>query len=44
MSVAPIDRRTLIGLAIAAVLPMVPVLLIATPVDELIRTVVKLLA
>jgi hypothetical protein len=44
MSVAPIDKRTLIGLAIAAVLPMVPVLLMATPVDELIRTVVKLLA
>ncbi len=44
MSVAPIDKRTLIWLAIAAVLPMVPVLLLGTPADELIRTVMKLLA
>jgi hypothetical protein len=43
MRVAPIDKRTLIGSAIAAVLPMVPVLILGTPADQLIRTVLKLL-
>jgi hypothetical protein len=44
MRVAPIDKPTLIGLAIAAVLPMAPVLIRGTPADQLIRTVLKLLA
>jgi hypothetical protein len=38
-----IDKRTLIALAIAAVLPMVPVILFATPADELVRAVLKML-
>jgi len=44
MRVAPIDKGTLIGLAIAAVLPIAPVLILGTPADQLIRTVFKLLA
>jgi hypothetical protein len=44
LSAAPIDRRTLIGLAVAAVLPMAPVLILGTPADQLIRTVLKLIA
>jgi len=39
----PLDRRTLTALVIAAALPMVPVILIATPIDELIRGVLKIL-
>jgi hypothetical protein len=44
MRVVPIDKGTLIGLAGAAVLPMVPVLLFGTPADQLIQTLAKLLA
>jgi hypothetical protein len=44
MRAAPVDKATLIGLTIAGVLPMVPVLVLGTPADELIRTVLKLLA
>jgi hypothetical protein len=44
MRTAPIDKGTLIGLAIAAALPMAPVLILGTPADQLIRTVLKLLA
>jgi len=43
MRVAPIDKHTLIGAPIAAVLPMVPVLIFGTPANQLIRTVLKLL-
>jgi len=44
MGPVPIDKPTLINLAIAAALPMVPVVLLATPADELIRLVLKMLA
>ena len=44
MRVAPLDNTTLLNLALAAVLPMAPVLLLATPADELIETVWNLLA
>jgi len=44
MRFIPLDRRTLIVLALAAALPMAPVILIVTPVNELIRDVIKLLA
>jgi hypothetical protein len=44
MRLAPVARSTLVGLAIAAVLPMIPVLVLGTPADELIRTLWKLLA
>jgi hypothetical protein len=40
----PIDKRTLIGLATAAALPLVPTLILATPTDELIRTLFRFLA
>jgi len=44
MRMAPIDKGTLIGLAVAAVLPMAPVLILGTPADQLIGAVLKLLA
>jgi hypothetical protein len=43
MTPVPISRRTLIELAVAAALPMVPVILFATPAEELIRAVLKML-
>ena len=43
MSVVPIDKPTLITLAVAAALPMLPVVFIATPTNELIRIVLKML-
>ena len=43
MRAVPIDKGTLIGLAVAAALPMVPVLILGTPADQIIRTVVKFL-
>jgi hypothetical protein len=42
MGLVPIDKPTLITLAISAALPMVPVVLYATPADQLIR-IVKML-
>jgi hypothetical protein len=43
MRIVPIGKRTLAVLAVAATLPMVPVILYATPADELVRTVAKML-
>src|SRR5262249_13877 len=43
MGVIPIDNQTLLTLALAAALPMLPVVLFVTPVDELIRLVLKML-
>jgi len=43
MGLVPIDKPTLVTLAAAAALPMVPVVLYATPADELVRTVLKML-
>jgi len=43
MSIVPIDKPTLITLALAAALPMLPVVFIATPTNELIRLVLKML-
>jgi hypothetical protein len=43
MIAVPIGRRTLIELALAAVLPMIPVILFATPADQLIHAVLKML-
>jgi hypothetical protein len=37
MRLVPIDKPTLIALAVSAVLPMVPVVLYAIPAPELIR-------
>jgi hypothetical protein len=44
MRVVPIDKRTLIGLALAAALPMAPVLLLGTPADQMIQALWNLLA
>ncbi len=43
MQPVPLDRRTLAALVIAAALPMVPVILIVTPVNVLIEDVLKML-
>ncbi len=44
MRVVPIDRPTLISLAVAAALPMAPVVLFETPANELVKIVLKMLA
>ena len=44
MRIVPIDKPTLISLAVAAGLPMLPVVLFATPANELIGAVLKMLA
>jgi hypothetical protein len=44
MKIVPIDKPTLISLTVAAGLPMVPVVLFATPAHELIGAVLKMLA
>jgi hypothetical protein len=44
MQLVPIDKPTLIALAISAALPMVPVVFYATPMDELVRALLKMLA
>jgi hypothetical protein len=43
MRLVPIDRPTLVTLAISAALPMLPVVLYATPTDELVRATLKML-
>ena len=43
MSYIPIDKPTLIGLTVAALLPMIPVIVFATPVNDLMRLIVKTL-
>jgi len=44
MRPVPINKNTLIALALAAVLPFVPVVLLVTPADELVKAVLKMLA
>jgi hypothetical protein len=44
MRVVPINRSTLIVLVASAAAPMVPLIVLATPADELIRIVLKMLA
>ena len=43
MRLVPIDRPTLVTLAVSAALPMLPVVLYATPADELVRATLKML-
>jgi hypothetical protein len=43
MGIVPIDKPTLVTLAFAAALPMIAVALYATPTEELIRVVLKML-
>jgi len=43
MGLVPINKPTLVTLAVAAAVPMLPVVLYATPADELIRAVLKML-
>jgi hypothetical protein len=44
MRLVPVTKPTLITLAIAAALPMVPIIVLVTPTAELIHVVVKMLA
>jgi membrane protein YdbS with pleckstrin-like domain len=44
MRLVPVTKPTLITLAVAAALPMVPVVLFATPTNEILRVVLKMLA
>jgi hypothetical protein len=43
MKVILIDKKILLGLAIPVILPLLPLIVIATPADELVRAVLKLL-
>lgn len=43
MNIVPIDKPTLISLAVAGALPVIPVILIFTPADEIVHAVVKML-
>jgi len=44
MRVIPVDKRTFLVLAVAAALPLIPMLIFVTPTDQLIRTLLKFLA
>jgi len=44
MRLVPVTKPTLITLALAAALPMVPVVVFATPTSELLRVVMRMLA
>jgi hypothetical protein len=43
MRIAPISRRILMALAIPALLPMLPLVLFAFPIDTLVESLVKML-
>lgn len=43
MKVVLIDKKVLLGLAIPVTLPMIPLIVMATPMDQLVRAVLKLL-
>jgi len=43
MKVVLIDKRVLASLALGAILPMLPMIIIATPTEELVRAVLRLL-
>jgi hypothetical protein len=43
MKIVLIEKNLFFGLAVSAVLPMIPLIIIATPADQLIRAVLKLL-
>jgi hypothetical protein len=43
MGIVPIDKPTLVTLALAAALPMVPVLLLVTPANAVVHAVLKML-
>src|SRR5262249_51032600 len=43
MKTVLIDKRLLLGLAIPTIIPLVPMLIVATPTDKLVKAVLKLL-
>jgi hypothetical protein len=43
MAILPVNKQTFIALGAAAVVPMLPVVLAVTPVDQIVRTMLKML-
>jgi hypothetical protein len=43
MGIIPINKQTLVSLAAAAVLPMLPVILLVVPIKNVLQTVLKML-
>lgn len=43
MKIVLVDKKVLLGLAVPALLPMIPLIMIATPTDQVVRAVLKLL-
>jgi hypothetical protein len=43
MKRVPVNKSTLITLAVSAALPMVPLVVLVTPADKLMRAVLKML-
>ena len=43
MRPVPINKNTIIALAVAAALPLVPVFMLATPADQLLKVILKML-
>ena len=41
MRIFPFDKRDLIGLALPAILPFVPLVLLVIPLDQLLKQVLK---
>jgi hypothetical protein len=44
MRVVPVSKSTVVSLGLTAALPMVPVLVFGTPADQLLATLLKLIA
>jgi len=43
MRPVPINKNTIIALAVAAALPLVPVFMLAAPADQLLKVILKML-
>jgi len=43
MGIVPVDKPTLVALALAAALPMLPVVLLVTPASTIVHAVLKML-
>jgi len=44
MTIAPVTKRLMLQLAGQAALPLVPVIILGTPLPELVHAIVKMLA
>jgi hypothetical protein len=43
MRIVPVNKMVILQVAVLAVLPMIPLVLVATPVEEIVRTILKML-